>query len=60
MEAFVVLLCMVAMVLWVAVWRRLASGRPIVWTWRLVGWLSLAVLGAVAVPFLVVIVLRVV
>jgi hypothetical protein len=58
MQAFAVLIPLVAMVVWVAVWRRLASGPAIVWTWRLVGLLSVAILGAVAVPFLVVIGLR--
>ncbi len=58
MQAFAVLLPMVAMVLWVALWRRLASGPPIVWTWRLVGTLSVAIVGAVAIPFLVVVGLR--
>ncbi len=55
MEFFPVLVCIVGMLLWAAVWRRLASSPPIVWTRRLVVSLSAAILGTVAVPFLVVI-----
>lgn len=53
MEFFPVLVCIVGMFLWAAVWRRLASGPPIVWTRRLVVSLSVAILGTVAVPLLV-------
>ena len=53
MEFFPVLVCIVAMILWATLWRRLASDPPIVWTRRRVVSLSVAILGVVAVPFLV-------
>ncbi len=58
MFEFPVFICLVGMVLWVLVWRRLAGNPPIVWTRRTFLSLSLAVLCALAVPLLVVIGLR--
>ncbi len=52
MEMFPVLVCIVAMILWATLWRRLASRPPIVWR-RLVVSLSVAILGTVAVPLIV-------
>jgi hypothetical protein len=58
-EKWLPLLPMSVMLLWsLPFWKRLVVGPPIVWTWRLVATLSLAILGVVAVPFLVVIGLR--
>ena len=46
------------LIAFVAARRRLASGPPIVWTWRLAGMVSLGVLGAMALPIGVALALR--
>lgn len=49
MEAFIPIFGML-LIAALVVRRRLASGVPIVWTWRLVGLVTLGVLGTVAIP----------
>lgn len=60
MEAYIPLLCLVAMavLLWSSVLRSRSGGRPVVWTWRMVGAVALGAIGAVAVPIVVAAVLR--
>ncbi len=60
MEAYIPLLCLVAMavLLWSSVLRGRSGGRPVVWTRRMIGAVALAVVGAVAVPIIIVAVLH--
>lgn len=49
---------LVMAVISLGLFRRLASGPPIAWTPRMVATLSLSVVAAVAMPFVVLLLLR--